>query len=579
MAKRVLLVYPKTPVTTYWSFRYALPFLGKKTMMPPLGLLTVAALLPEGYETRLVDLNVRDLQPEELQWCDLVFLSAMIVQRRSFEQVVRAAKSCGKTVVAGGPYPISAWQQIEGVDHFVLDEAELTLPAFLADLEAGRPRQLYRSSARADMEQTPPPRFDLVDTGSYESMAVQFSRGCPFECEFCDIIEMFGRQPRTKSPGQFLRELQLLYETGFRGSLFVVDDNFVGNRRRVKQLLPPLAQWQERNGYPFHLYTEASLDLAQDEELMELMVEAGFGMVFVGIETPDSEALALAHKRQNLRGDMLADVRRIQREGLEVAGGFIVGLDGEGEDIFERQLDFIQAAGIPMAMVGLLQPVPNTRLFRRLESEGRLLGSTQGNNTHDFHLDFVPLQPAERLLAGYKELLRRLYSPGNYFERCLGLLRELPLPPRRGGKVSMAEIRAFLLSLARQSFSAYGPRYLGYLMWALFRYTARFPLAVALAIKGYHFLRMTREILKADAFKTLLGTTYASLRSEAEEASERWGHAAVRTLEIRVALVLSSARRTYKRLERGVQQLVEEALADFELRCRRLLSGSEPVYD
>ena len=364
-----------------------------------------------------------------MDWADLVFVSAMIVQKSSFEEVVSLCNRRGRPVVAGGPYPSSSQEQIQGVDHFVLDEAELTLPPFLADLERGSPQRIYRNAEKPDLAGTPVPRYDLVDTSLYETMPVQYSRGCPFECEFCDIIEMFGRKPRTKAPQQLLREVDAVYATGFRGSLFIVDDNFVGNKVRAREMLRALVVWQREHAYPFVISTEASITLAHDEELLSLMVEAGFVMVFVGIETPDAQALALTSKTQNLREDILASVMRIQDHGLEVTGGFIVGFDGESDDIFERQRRFIQSAGVPTAMVGLLMALPNTRLARRLAAEGRLLEDCQGNNTHHLRLNFVPQMPAERLLEGYKGLLAEIYSPRAYFRRCRTLLSRLPKRP------------------------------------------------------------------------------------------------------------------------------------------------------
>jgi len=413
MKRRVLLVSPRIPMT-YWSYKYALPFVKKKALLPPLGLLTVAAMLPEDYELRLVDMNVAELRREEVEWADMVFLSAMLVQQQSFDEVVVLCRECGKPVVAGGPYPISSFEKIEGVHHFVLDEAELTLPVFLRDLEQGKAKHIYRDERKPDLSLAPLPRFDLVDVTQYESMPLQFSRGCPFDCEFCDIIEMFGRKPRTKSPEQFLREVDHVYNTGFRGSLFIVDDNFVGNKNKVKELLRSLVSWQRKHRYPFTVSTEASITLARDEELLDLMVSAGFTMVFVGIETPDDKTLAMTHKTQNLREDVLSSVVRIQKKGIEVSGGFIVGFDGEEEDIFERQKTFIQKAGIPTAMVGLLMALPNTRLYRRLKREGRVLSDAGGNNTHDFALNFIPQMSREKLLGGYKWLLAEVFSPYNY---------------------------------------------------------------------------------------------------------------------------------------------------------------------
>ncbi len=570
MQRNILLVYPSIP-TTYWSYKYALPFVRRRAVMPPLGLLTVAALLPPEFRVRLVDTNVTPLRAEEVDWADLVFVSAMIVQKQSFEEVVRLCRERGRTVVAGGPYPSSSHELIRGVDHFVLDEAELTLPPFLRDLEQGSPKHLYRSAEKPDITLTPVPRFELVDTSLYETMPVQYSRGCPFECEFCDIIEMFGRKPRTKAPGQFLREVEAVYATGFRGSLFIVDDNFVGNKLRARGMLRELVAWQREHGYPFSLATEASITLAHDEELLELMAEAGFAMVFVGIETPDAQALARSGKTQNLREDILASVARIQEHGLEVTGGFIVGFDGESDDIFARQLRFIQTAGIPTAMVGLLMALPNTRLARRLAAEGRLLEDCQGNNTHHLRLNYVPQMPAARLLEGYKGLLAEIYSPRGYFRRCRTLLARLPRRPRVPGGLRPGDTAAFFRSLLRQGFSGYGLHYLGLLLGTALTRPARFPMAVTLAVRGHHYFRITREILEAHAFTSAVRELTEAVRAEAARLAAAPLGRRVQALEAYLGEILHPVRRAYQRLSAEARVLVGDALEQLERRCRHVL--------
>jgi hypothetical protein len=404
-------------------------------------------------------------------------------------------------------------------------------------------------------------------------MPVQYSRGCPFECEFCDIIEMFGRKPRTKAPAQFLREVEAVYATGFRGSLFIVDDNFVGNKLRARAMLRELVAWQRQRGYPFSLATEASVTLAQDEELLSLMAEAGFAMVFVGIETPDARALARIGKTQNLREDALASVARIQEYGLEVTGGFIVGFDGEGEDIFARQRRFIQAAGIPTAMVGLLMALPNTRLARRLSAEGRLLEDCQGNNTHDLRLNFVPRMPAERLLQGYKWLLAQIYSPRAYFRRCRTLLGQMPRRPRAPGGLRPGDTAAFFRSLRRQSLSGYGLRYLGFLLWTALTRPSRFPLAVTLSVRGHHYFRITREILEAHAFTSAIHELTEALRREAARLAASPIAGPVLALESYLGEVLRPVRRAHRRLSAEARVLVGDALEQFERRCWRALAA------
>ncbi len=507
--QRVLLVYPEIP-TTYWSFKYALSFVGKKSVLPPLGLVTIAAMLPASWECRLVDMNAETLEDGAIEWADMVFISAMLIQRASFEEVVVRCNRLGRRVVAGGPFPTAMHEDIEGVDHFVLNEAEVTLPRFLEDWENDEAHGLYFDETKPDITTTPVPRFDLLNIDYYSTVSLQYSRGCPFNCEFCDIIEMFGRVPRTKTPEQFLREMEALYATGFRGPLFIVDDNFIGNKHSVKELLRAIIPWQKEHAYPFSLSTEASINLAEDDELLDLMVNAGFIMAFIGIETPMEESLALTGKSQNLKADMLESVRKIQERGIEVTGGFIIGFDTDPVDIFDRQIRFIRDSAIPTAMVGLLMALPNTRLYRRLEAEGRLLGLSTGNNTHDVVINFVSKLPHRTLENGYRRVLKEIYSPRAYFDRCLELLRRYPAKKKLNVKktsyrgknrlLSLIEVRALFASLFRQGFSWYGLEYVCFLVGALFINPSRFPQAVGMAIEGHHFLTMTAEILAADGF-------------------------------------------------------------------------------
>src|SRR5262249_45109067 len=377
---KVLLINPEFP-DTYWSFRHALPFEGKRSAFPPLGLLTVSALLPKHWERRLADLNVRRLRESDIKWADMVFITAMLAQRDSLYEVAKRCKEMGKRVVLGGPYVTSTIEKLPDADHIFLGEAETTLPEFVKDLEHGTTKRSYKAAERPPLSITPVPDFGLVDLKRYSAMSVQYSRGCPFSCEFCDIIEIYGRIPRTKSNQQMIAELDALKNLGWRGTVFIVDDNFIGNKKNVRQLMPELTEWQNRNGHPFSLLTEASVNLADDEPLMSEMQCAGFRRVFLGIETPVEESLKEAQKSQN-RGNLLDSVRRIQSYGTEVMAGFIVGFDNDPEDIFERQINFIRESAIPMAMVGLLNALPDTQLWKRLEREGRLLGTdATGNNT------------------------------------------------------------------------------------------------------------------------------------------------------------------------------------------------------
>ena len=487
-----LLLYPEFP-DTFWSFKHALKFIHKPASLPPLGLLTVAAMLPKPWIKRVVDVNVRKLRARDLTWADLVFVSGMIAQRDSARELIARCRAAGKTIVAGGPLFTLEHEQFPAVDHFVLNEAEETLPEFLRDLEQGGARRVYESANFPDLRQTPAPMWELADVQRYASMSVQFSRGCPFDCEFCNVTAMLGHRPRTKAPAQVIAELDRLWQLGWRGAVFFVDDNFIGNTRVLKEaLLPALIQWQKgKRGTPF--FTETSINLADDEELMRLMVEAGFNQVFVGIETPEEASLAECNKRQNRGRDLVADVKRIQRAGLEVQGGFIVGFDHDTPTIFQRQIEFIQKSGIVTAMVGLLQAVPGTKLHQRLDRQGRLLGHTTGNNV-DGTTNFIPQMNRETLCQGYKSLMEYIYSPGPYYQRIRTFLREYRAP-RISGPLNWRYLMAFghanlrLGVLGRERF-----HYWGLLIWTFFRRPSHLTLAVTLSIYGHHFRKISKVL-------------------------------------------------------------------------------------
>ena len=421
---RVLLVNPEFP-DTYWSFRHALPFEGKRCVFPPLGLLTVSGLLPESCERRLIDLNVEPLKNSHIDWADMIFITGMLAQKKSLHEVVKRAKERGKLIVLGGPYVTSTIEELPHADHIFQGEAETTLPEFFKDLERGEAKRTYKAPERPPLSIAPIPDFRLVNFKRYSCMSVQYSRGCPFSCEFCDIIEIYGRVPRTKSNQQMLAEFEDLKRFGWRGPLFIVDDNFIGNKKNVRLLMPDLIEWQKKNGYPFSLLTEASVNLADDDDLLNAMKEAGFRRVFLGIETPVEESLKEAQKPQN-RGNLLNAVRKIQSRGMEVMAGFIVGFDNDPEDIFERQIDFIRESAIPMAMVGMLNALPDTQLWKRLEREGRLLGDDASGNNTVATLNFIPKMEAEKLVNGYKTIMRTIYKPSEYYRRALDSLQRTP---------------------------------------------------------------------------------------------------------------------------------------------------------
>jgi len=486
---KVLLVNPEFP-DTYWSFRHALPFEGKRCAFPPLGLLTVSALLPADWERRLVDLNVRSLKNSEIDWADMVFVSAMLVQKNSLKEVVKRCKTQGKRVVVGGPYVTTTIEDLPEADHIFVGEAETTLPQFVKDLAGGVAKRRYEAAERPPLSTTPLAHFQLADLKRYSAMCVQYSRGCPFSCEFCDIIEIYGRVPRTKSNQQMLAEFEALMDLNWRGTVFIVDDNFIGNKKNVRRLLPELAAWQKRNGYPFSLLTESSVNLADDEALLENMREAGFRRVFLGIETPVEESLKEAQKSQN-RGNLLDSVEKIQSYGMEVMAGFIVGFDNDPDDVFERQIDFIRKSAIPLAMVGLLNALPDTQLWKRLEREGRLLGEASGNNT-SCSLNFKTRMDPAKLIQGYQSIMRTIYSPREYYQRALDSMRRTAqqfVEPRHYSLISAATafarvmVQLGIVDSERREFWRFFTQ-------ALVKHHDKLAETLRLAAMGYHFRKL-----------------------------------------------------------------------------------------
>lgn len=481
----ILLIYPEFP-DTFWSFKHALRFVRKKAGTPPLGLLTVAAMLPSTWEKRLVDLNVTSLSQKDLLWADYVFISAMIVQRDAAHAVIARCKGAGVPVVAGGPLFTMEHEQFPEVDYFVLNEAELTLPPFLVDLADGCARRLYTTTEFPDIRQTPAPLWQLADLKHYSTVSIQFSRGCPFNCDFCNVTALLGHRPRTKTAPQLIAELDNLYALGWRMGVFFVDDNFIGNKKQLKtEILPALIAWRKgKIGMPFN--TEASINLADDPELMTLMTRAGFDTVFVGIETPHEDSLIECSKMQNKGRDLVESVKRLQRAGLQVQGGFIVGFDSDPPAIFQQQIDFIQKSGIVTAMVGLLQAPPGTRLYARMQEEGRLVSEMSGDNV-DGSTNIIPKMGLEPLREGYRQLLAHIYSPKFYYERVLTFLREYQ-PPKVRTYLDLQYFLALGRSIFHLGIRAKGRvHYWRLFFWTLFRRPRLFPLAITLAIYGFHF--------------------------------------------------------------------------------------------
>ena len=571
--RNALFVYPEFP-PSYWGYKFALDFVGKKSSMPPLGLLTIAGMFPKDYELKVVDMNVNPLTDADLEWADAVFTSTMIVQKDSFYEVVRRCNASNIPIVAGGPHPTSYHdnirEEVDGtVDHFLFGEVEDLFEDFLTDFESGAAKAVYRETKKPDVTKTPPPRYDLIDLKAYGSMALQFSRGCPFDCEFCDITKLFGRVPRTKTNEQMLTEFEMLYRLGWNGSLFVVDDNFIGNKRDAMRLLPEVAKWQEERQFPFSLYTEASVNLVEIPDMLDAMSDAGFNMVFLGIESPNDEALEKTVKKQNTSKEenaenyLLHAIRKIQERGMEVTGGFIIGLDGDKE--FDSHIRFIQEAGIPMAMAGLLTALKGTNLYQRLGKEGRLLNESTGNNT-DVMLNFEPELSREHLIAEYRRVVSTLYDPtlSNYFERCLTMLKHLKPTDHTVRKIGITEVMALVKSVKRQLFSRQGPAYARFLAKVAKNHFSLIPEAFRLAIMGYHFEKITRQTIAVDDFNQYLEFEFngfkVAVAQVTQSRSDRMEEIGVHAQEL-----FERARAAYEDIHKDFRYSVQAKLDAFQI--------------
>ncbi len=480
----ILLVYPKYP-DTFWSFKHALKFVNKKALMPPLGLLTIAPLLENGNELKLVDMNVTQITDSDILWADYVFISAMITQKESTKKLIRKCKNLGIKMVAGGPLFSDLSHEFPEVDHFILTEGETTIPLFLEDLKNGNPKKTYLSAEKPSIESVPIPKWDLIDLNDYEKMPLQFSRGCPFDCEFCNISNLNGKEPRVKEPAQFMRELNALYDYGWRGAIIVVDDNFISNKTKAKTLLKELINWRKEKKFGGTYTTQISLNLADDDELLTLMQKAGFSSVFIGLETPSKKSLDECGKYHNKNRDMVEDIKKIHNYGMEVYGGFIVGFDSDDETIFESQLKFIQDAGIVVASVGLLNALPGTKLYSRLKSENRLTNESSGNNT-DFTTNFIPKMDKEFLISEYKNLLLSLYSVKNYYGRIYNFLKEYT--PYNCGKLTLNFVGIFFKALYVLGIEDKNRFHFWKIFWTcLLKYPKALPKAMTQAIYFVHF--------------------------------------------------------------------------------------------
>ncbi len=454
-------------------------------------------MLPKQWEKKVVDLNVVKLTDQDINWADYVFISAMTVQSDSVNKVISKCKQLGAKIVAGGPLFTMEPEKYNEVDYLVLNEAEITLPPFISDLQNGCAKRIYTSAEWPDINNTPIPDWQLLNKKHYSSMSIQYSRGCPFDCEFCDIVVLNGHLPRTKNKDNILKEFDALYDNGWRGSILIVDDNFIGNKKKLKaETLPAIIDWMEKRNYPFILDTEASINLADDDELMQLMVKAGFRIVFIGIETPCEDSLSECGKSQNKNRNMVESVKKLHNAGLQVQGGFIVGFDNDPISIFERQISFIQKSGIVTAMVGLLNAPPGTKLYQRLKKENRLIKSFTGNNT-DYSLNFIPKMNYETLINGYRNILNNIYSPKGFYERVSNFLDEYR--PRNNGtvKLQLDQIKAFIRVMWILGFKEKGRRYYWrFLVKTVCKRPRFFTISITMAIYGFHFRKVFEQYSK-----------------------------------------------------------------------------------
>ncbi len=586
---KVLPVYPKFP-ETFWGYRISLGMIRKKAVMPPTGLATVLSMLPQDRFTplKIIDLNVEPLKDEDIRNSDIVFTSTMVVQEDSHNEVIDRAHFYGKKVVAGGPFPTSYYGRNKGADHIIGGEAEITLPPFLEDLLNGTAKRVYTErdviregrnvsrltrTGKPDITATPLPRWDLVDLDRYFSISLQYSRGCPFDCEFCDITKLYGREPRTKSPQQMISEFEAVYKLGHSGEIFIVDDNFIGNRRNLKEFLPALARWQQDRGFPFVIATETSIDLAEDGNRMILdgMVKAGFNQTFIGIESVDMDVLTKMNKKKNTQTPLMEAVRKIQRAGLEVTGGFIIGSDGEKPDVFESLFNFIQEAGIVIAMPGLLTVPKGTKLYKRLEAEGRLTGEPNGSNTHRFAFDFKTELDEEFLIKGYKELIKKLYAPRNYYDRTRTLQYNIG-EHRKRRRYNLEGFRILGRSLRKQFLARGGWEYFKYLVETAVKKPGYFPEAVTKAVKLAHFQDLTKATIEADDYIPETEKLYEQFIEKAGDLSRRHKHNRAkiyRSISKTGRKIVSKAERKYGRLHQGTRDGAEKALDRLKENIRR----------
>ena len=481
------MIYPKYP-DTYWSFKHALKFISKKAAVPPLGLITVSAMLPRSWQKKLVDLNIEDLDNNDLEWADYIFLSSMYIQKHSVNDILDRCKDYKVKIIAGGPLFTQEYNNYPQIDHLILNEAEITLYQFLNDLKNGKEKRVYQSDDYADLSKTPVPDYHLLKLDDYAFMNMQVSRGCPFSCDFCEITALLGHKVRMKSKEQVIDELEALYKLNWRGPVAVVDDNFIGNKKIVKHsILPAMIEWMNIHKFPFRFNAQTSINLADDADLLKMMSNAGFNSTFIGIETPDEESLKSCHKVQNENRDLLENVKQIQKAGLVVSGGFIVGFDSDTSSVFQRQIDFIQKSGIVSAMVGLLNAPKNTRLYEQMEKEERLTVDATGSNT-DFTMNFIPKMNNQELLEGYQHIIQSIYKEKPYYQRIRKLLKNYNPVKVCNNDFDYSRINAFFKSIFVLGMVNKGRfEYWKFMFWTIFNRPNLFIDAITLAIFGYHY--------------------------------------------------------------------------------------------
>jgi len=487
--KNILLIYPKYS-KTFWSFEYVMKILGRKAAYPPLGLLTVSSMLPGHWDKKLIDLNTNELNGSDIDWADYVFISGMIVQKESALKVIERVRQSGRPLVGGGPLFSTGSIDASLVDHLFLGEAEDSIKDFVKDVHQDSLKKVYSTPGYPDIKKTPVPDWKLINIFSYHSMSLQYSRGCPFNCEFCDVVVLNGRIPRTKTKYQVISELDALYSLGWRGSLFFVDDNLIGNRSKLKNvILPAIIEWQQSKRYPFSFNTQVSINLSDDEELIKLMVDAGFTTVFIGIETPDETSLEECSKYHNKGRDLVGSVKKLQNSGLEVQGGFIVGFDSDTPSIFQRQIDFIQKSGIVTAMVGLLTALPQTKLYKRLSNANRITNESSANNTSFSTMNFKPKMEIKTLFSGYKRIFETIYNPRDYNERIKIFIREFKPPKRKVLRIKIQKfhLRALFGSMWYLGIKNSGRKYFWLLLlWVSVKYPGLIPYAIGYSLMGTH---------------------------------------------------------------------------------------------